>query len=126
MSRAPARKPTVTTMSQTACYLRQAEKCERQAAAAKLQSSRQDFLYAAVQWRNVAAKAGQREAREQHPTHETRRAVRPLGALLDVLRRSGLGRLWQGSPRRGASGQTGATDRITGPKGLSRKLRLVK
>jgi hypothetical protein len=67
----PVRKPVVTTMSQSAYYLQQAEKCERQAAIADLKSSGQSFLSAAAQWRGLAAHAVQREAIKQDPTYGT-------------------------------------------------------
>jgi hypothetical protein len=68
-ARTPVRKPTVTTMSQSAYYLQQAEKCERQAAIAEPRSSGQIFLSAAAQWRGLAASAAQREAVKQDPTY---------------------------------------------------------
>jgi hypothetical protein len=68
-ARKPVRKPTVTTMSQSAYYLQQAEKCERQAAIAEPKSSGQIFLSAAAQWRGLAASAAQREAVKQDATY---------------------------------------------------------
>ena len=65
MVHVPVRKPTVTTMSRSEYYLRRAEECERQDATAKLKSSREDFLSAAVLWRKLAAMAAQREATVQ-------------------------------------------------------------
>jgi hypothetical protein len=70
-ARTPVHKPTVTTMGQSAYYLQQAEKCERQAAIATLKASGQSFLSAADQWRDLAANAAQREAIKQDPTYGT-------------------------------------------------------
>jgi hypothetical protein len=58
-------------MSRSEYYLRRAEECERQDAIAKLKSSREDFLSAAVLWRKLAARAVQREATEQHQTQRS-------------------------------------------------------
>ncbi|HTG25681.1 MAG TPA: hypothetical protein VK681_37090 [Reyranella sp.] len=70
-ARTPVRKPTVTAMSQSAYYLQQAEKCERQAAIAEPRSSGQSFRSAAAQWRGLAANAAQREAIKQDPAYGT-------------------------------------------------------
>jgi hypothetical protein len=59
-------------MSRSAYYLWQAEKCERQAATAKLKFRHEDFLSAAVLWRKLATMAGQREAIEQHQIPRSR------------------------------------------------------
>ena len=72
MFHVPVRKPTVTTMSRSEYYLRRAEESERQDATARLKSSREDFLSAAVLWRKLAAIAAQREATEQHQTQRSR------------------------------------------------------
>ena len=59
-------------MRRSEYYLRRAEECERQDATAKLKSSREDFLSAAVLWRKLAAMAAQRDATEQDQNKRSR------------------------------------------------------
>jgi hypothetical protein len=82
----PVRKPTVTTVSQSAYYLQQAEECERQAAIAKLKSTGQSFLSAAAQWRGVAANELRRQAIDHHATYATGASTELPGRKIDGRR----------------------------------------
>ena len=57
----------MTRMSQSTYYRQQAEVCERQAAFATPEAAGQSFLSAAAQWRELAARATEREAIKQAP-----------------------------------------------------------